>query len=166
MVILEMHFDHKRTWARPGSMYALLPPSSHISLRIHPMSNSPSSKEYLLLSRGQWDADKSKEEIQSAIDQFYVWHDRLVCEGKFKPGYRLATGTMSVSRTGIIDGPFAETKEVIGGYWFVIAGSLQEAAAIAAESPCLACGLSYEIRPIELERGSAYRESNETPRRR
>lgn len=43
---------------------------------------------------------------------------------------------------GVIDGPFAEAKEVIGGYWFVVAGSLQEAAAVAAENPCLACGLS------------------------
>lgn len=64
---------------------------------------------------------------------------------------------------GVIDGPFAEAKEVIGGYWFVVAGSLQEAAAVAAENPCLACGLSYEVRPIELERASDYRESNETP---
>jgi hypothetical protein len=129
------------------------------------MSDAPSN-EYLLLSRGQWDADKSKEEIQSAIDQFYAWHERLVAEGKFKSGHRLAMGTMRVSRTGVIDGPFAETKEVVGGYWFIVAGSLQEAAAIAAESPCLACGLFYEIRPIELERGTAYRESNETPRRK
>jgi hypothetical protein len=128
------------------------------------MSKSP-SKEYLLLSRGQWDADKSPERIQSAIDGFYAWYDRLVSEGKFKPGRRLTTEAKRVSRTGITDGPFAETKEVIGGYWFIVANSLQEAAAIASESPCLACGLSYEIRPIESERASAYRESSETPGR-
>jgi hypothetical protein len=130
------------------------------------MANSTSSNEYLLLSRGQWDADKSKEEIQAAIDRFYVWHERLVAAGKFRSGERLARETTLVSRTGITDGPFAETKEVIGGYWFIVASSLQEAAALAAESPCLACGLSYEIRPIELERGSAYRLSSETPSRR
>jgi hypothetical protein len=99
------------------------------------------------------------------IDRFYAWHERLVGEGKVRPGRRLATGTRFVTRTEIIDGPFAEAKEVIGGYWFVVAGSLQEAAAIAAESPCLACGLSYEIRPFESDRASAYRESNETPGR-
>ena len=128
------------------------------------MSNDPTShNEYLLISRGQWDADRSKEEIQAAIDEFYAWHERLVGEGKFRPGHRLATATQLVARTGITDGPFTESKEVIGGYWFVIAGSLREAAAIAADSPCLACGLSYEIRPIELERASAYRQANETP---
>ncbi len=126
-------------------------------------SSSSTGNEYLLLSRGQWDAHRTKEEIQSAIDEFYAWHQRMVAEGKFKPGHRLAMDTKLVTRTGIIDGPFTETKEVLGGYWFVIAGSLQEAAAIAADNPCLACGLSYEIRPIELERASAYRESNETP---
>jgi hypothetical protein len=128
------------------------------------VSDSPFN-EYLLLSRGQWDADKSKEQIQSAIDGFYVWHDRLVSEGKLKPGRRLARAAKLVTRTGVTDGPFTETKEVVGGYWFIVASSLQEAAAIAAGSPCLACGLFYEIRPIELERASAYRESNETPSR-
>lgn len=131
-----------------------------------PMANSPPSNEYLLLSRGQWDPNKSQEQIQSAIDQFYDWYERRVSEGKFKRGCRLATGTKLVSQTGIIDGPFAETKEVIGGYWFIVASSLEEAAAIAAESPVVACGLHYEIRPLEFERGSAYRETSETPGRR
>jgi hypothetical protein len=128
------------------------------------MSKS-ASNEYLLLSRGQWDADKSAEQIQSVIEDFYVWYDRLISEGKLKPGRRLAVEGKRVTRAGTTDGPFAETKEVIGGYWFIVAGSLQEAATIAAESPCLAYGLSYEIRPLELERANAYRESSETPRR-
>jgi hypothetical protein len=119
--------------------------------------------DYLLLSRGQWDPRKSKEEIQAAIDAFYVWYDRLVAEGQFKPGHRLAIGSKLVSRSGITDGPFTEAKELIGGYWFIVAASLQEAAAIAGQNPCLACGLSYEVRRIELERGSAYRVTNETP---
>ncbi len=121
--------------------------------------------EYLLLSRGKWDPKKSPEEIQKAIDDFYVWHAQLVEEGKFRAGQRLATGGRQVSLTGIIDGPFTETNEVIGGYWFVIAESLEEAAAIAAQSPCLRCGLSYEIRPIEHERATAWRVTNETPQR-
>jgi hypothetical protein len=130
------------------------------------MSDTSSSNEYLLISRGQWDADKSKEEIQSAIDQFYDWHARMVCEGKFKTGRRLAAATKRVARAGITDGPFTETKEVIGGYWFIVADSFEEAARIAGESPCLACGLWYEIRPLESERASAYRDSSETPGQR
>lgn len=129
------------------------------------MSNNPPKSEYLLLSRGQWDRDKSPQEIQAAIDAFYTWHAQLVAEGKFKPGQRLATGGKVVSRSGITDGPYSEAKEVIGGYWFIVAGSLDEAAAIAADNPCLACGLNFVIRPIETERASAFREANETPAR-
>lgn len=127
------------------------------------MSESTEHRDYLLLSRGQWDPSKSKEEIQAAIDSFYEWYERLVAEGRFKRGHRLATGCKRVARAGITDGPFTEAKEIIGGYWFIVAGSLEEAAAIAAQNPCLACGLNYEIRPIELERASAYRAANETP---
>jgi len=129
------------------------------------MPTTSSTNEYLLLSRGQWDADKSPEEIQAAIDAFYAWHARLVAEGRFKPGQRLATAAKLVTRSGIVDGPFTEAKEVVGGYWFVLAGSLEEAARIVADNPCLACGLAFEIRPIEAERASAWRETNETPAR-
>ena len=127
------------------------------------MSTTSSVNEYLLLSRGQWDAGKSPEEIQAAIDAFYAWHARLVAQGRFKSGQRLAKQAKLVTGAGITDGPFTEAKEVIGGYWFVLAGSLDEAARIAADNPCLACGLVFEIRPIEPQQASAYRESNETP---
>ena len=122
-----------------------------------------SSSEFLVISRGQWDRDKSPEEIQQAIDAFYVWIDRLIQEGRMKPGQRLATKGVVVSKAGMTDGPFAEAKEIIGGYWFFVADSLEEAARLAAQNPCLACGLTYEVRPLELERASAYKVTNETP---
>jgi hypothetical protein len=130
------------------------------------MSGTPQTKEFLLLSRGQWDPSKSPAEIQSAIDSFYAWHRQLVEQGQFKSGQRLAKETKLVTSSGIKDGPFAEAKEVVGGYWFIVADSLDEAARIASRNPCLACGLSFEIRPLELEQASAYRESSETPSRR
>jgi hypothetical protein len=119
--------------------------------------------EYLVISRGQWDKNLSREVIQSAIEKFYVWYDRLVKEGRMRAGQRLARERKIVSKHTVMDGPFAETKEVIGGYWFILAGSLEEAAELAAENPCLACGLTYEIRPIESERASAFKLTNETP---
>jgi hypothetical protein len=119
----------------------------------------------MVISKGQWDEDKSPEEIQHAIDAFYDWHDRLVSAGKMKSGQRLALAAKMVSKHGVIDGPFAETKEVIGGYWFFMANSLEEAAALAAQNPCLACGLTYEVRPTDPERCSAYDQTSETPHR-
>ncbi|MFZ2450270.1 MAG: YciI family protein [Methylovulum miyakonense] len=127
------------------------------------MSKQPHPSEYLVISRGQWDKDAPAEAIQAAIDEFYVWHDRLVSEGKMKAGQRLAREGKVVSRGGVTDGPFAEAKEVIGGYWFILASGLEEAAIIAAGNPCLRCGLAYEIRPIEPVRASALAVTSETP---
>jgi hypothetical protein len=127
------------------------------------MTNKTALSEYLIISRGQWDKDRSPEEIQKSIDDFYVWHDRLVGEGLLIAGQRLGREVKVVSGAGVSDGPFAEAKEVVGGYWFILAGSLADAAALAAQNPCLAFGLTSEVRPIEEERASAFRLSCETP---
>lgn len=105
--------------------------------------------EYLVISRGQWDKSLSRDEIQNAIDQFYAWLDRLVDEGRMKRGQRLMDEGKTVARNVITDGPFGESKEVIGGYWFILAHNLDEAARIAKGNPCLNCGLFFEIRPID-----------------
>jgi hypothetical protein len=130
------------------------------------MSQTAELQEYLVLSRGQWDADKPEAEIQQAIDSFYTWYEGLVTAGRARPGRRLAREGKVVSRQSIADGPFAEAKELIGGYWTFLARSLDEAAELAARNPTIACGLSFEVRPVELRRASAYEASNETPNRR
>lgn len=119
--------------------------------------------EYLVLSRGHWDADARPEDIQRAIDAFYVWLDGLVAAGRMRRGQRLAPARRMVAREGVVDGPYGEAKEVIGGFWFVIARSLDEAAALAACNPCLRYGLSYEIRPIEHAPARADVPGSETP---
>lgn len=120
--------------------------------------------EFLVISRGKWDPALAPERIQTAIDDFYVWIDGLVADGKMKHGQRLGTGGKSVARRGVItDGPFGETKEVIGGYWFVLADSLDEAARLLTGNPCVECGLVMEVRPIDPERASAFDVTNETP---
>lgn len=127
------------------------------------MHQDPKLNDYLVLSRGSWDESRTPEEIQGVIDSFYRWHERSVEQGRMRPGQRLAVEGKLVTKTRIIDGPFAEAKEVIGGYWFVMARSLEEAAAIISENPCIAFGLEFEVRPIEEERASAYVITNETP---
>jgi hypothetical protein len=116
------------------------------------MSDKPTPAEYLVICRGQWDKTASRDEIQKVIDQFYIWLDRLVAEGKMKHGQRLTYEGKTVGRrNAITDGPFGESKEVIGGYWFAVANSLDEAAQIAAGNPCLDYGMFMEIRPIDPE---------------
>jgi hypothetical protein len=119
------------------------------------MSEQPPSAEYLVISRGQWDQACSPDEIENVIDRFYIWLDRLVSEGKMKRGQRLLNEGKTVARqNAITDGPFGESKEVIGGYWFILAHNLDEAAEIAEGNPCLDCGLFLEIRPIDPQRAT------------
>jgi hypothetical protein len=119
--------------------------------------------DYLLISRGQWDEGANQAAVQDAIDRFYVWYDRGLAEGWLKRGSRLEHRGKQVTRAAITDGPFTESKEVIGGYWFIVADSLDEAAAIAARNPCLEFGLTLEIRPLEAARADVATPSNETP---
>lgn len=127
------------------------------------MTKPSAPSEFLVISRGRWDRDATPERIQAAIDRFYAWHDGQVAAGRMKAGQRLKREGRLASRAGITDGPYAEAKEVIGGYWFVYADSLDDAARILADNPCIALGLEMEIRPIEPERASAYARSTETP---
>lgn len=78
-------------------------------------------------------------------------------------GSRLQAEGKVVSRRGFTDGPSAETKELIGGYWFIVASSLDEAAALAAENPCLAFGLTLEIRALDQAKAPATETTCETP---
>jgi hypothetical protein len=119
------------------------------------MSERPPPAEYLVISRGKWDKTLSRDEIQNVIDQFYTGLDRLVNEGKMKRGQRLTYEGKTILRQDVIaDGPFGETKELIGGYWFILANNLDEAAQIAKGNPCLDYGLFFEIRPIDPQRAT------------
>ena len=51
------------------------------------------------------------------------------------------------------------------GLLFIVASSLDEAAALAAANPCMQCGLFYEIRPVDPEKASAFIRTTETPGR-
>lgn len=126
------------------------------------MTQKICSNEYLVISRGQWDLASSKEDIQVAIDDFYVWLEKMIADGKMRTGSRLGNGGATVSRERIVsDGPYGETKEVIGGYWFILADNLEDATRLAASNPCMKHGLFFEIRPLEPERASAFAEVTE-----
>jgi hypothetical protein len=119
------------------------------------MSEQPPTAEYPVICRGQWDKTLSQDEIQSATEKFYIWYDQSINEGKMKPGQRLTSEGKTVARKNVLtDGPFGESKEVIGGYWFILAHSLDEAAQIAKGNPSMDCGLFLEIRPIDPQRAT------------
>ena len=58
---------------------------------------------------------------------------------------------MSGKNRVVSDGPFAESKEAIGGYFLLDVASLDEAVAIAQECPGLPYGIRVEVRPVAAE---------------
>jgi hypothetical protein len=115
------------------------------------MSTQPTS-EYMLLFRGNdWHKGLSPEEIQEVVKQMYAWLDRLTAEGKAKAGKPLFPEGKIVSQKkgrSVADGPFAESKEAIAGFFLLEVGSLDEAAEIAKEFPGLNYGATVEVRPV------------------
>jgi hypothetical protein len=82
-----------------------------------------------------------------------------------RKGSRLAIEGATVTKAGIVmDGPYGEAKEAIGGTWTIVARNLQEAAALAARNPCLDHGLFFEIRLMDPECAAARSITVETPR--
>ena len=116
---------------------------------------STPTKEYILLFRGnEWHNDLSPEELQSVMGKFKAWFDRLSEQGKVKGGQPLAReGKIVSGKNGrvVADGPFAESKEAIGGYFLLTVNTLDEAVAIAKECPALEYGNSVEVRPVAEE---------------
>ena len=108
--------------------------------------------EYMLLFRGtHWDKSLSPEELQNVMSQWTVWFDRLTQQGKIKSAHPLVDeGKIVAWKKGqtVADGPFAESKEAIGGYFLLQVSDLDEALEIAKECPVLRYGMTVEVRPV------------------
>jgi len=104
--------------------------------------NTQNQNGYMLLYRSdEWYNKLSHEELQKLIGQNEAWFERLTAQGKAKPGRPLQrAGAIVSGRNGrfVTDGPFAESKEAIGGYLMVDVETIEEAIAIAEQpGPCL-----------------------------
>ncbi|HUS35742.1 MAG TPA: YciI family protein [Verrucomicrobiae bacterium] len=114
---------------------------------MHENSNS----EIMLLFRGtDWHRQMSPEEMQAAAGRFMAWFERLKAEGKAKAGQPLQNVGRVISKNGrtLSDGPYAESKEAIGGYFILNVTDLDEAVEIAKQCPGLDIGLQVEVRPV------------------
>jgi hypothetical protein len=117
--------------------------------------NTQNQNGYMLLYRtDEWYNKLSQEELQKLINQNKAWFERLTAQGKAKPGRALERKGAIVSGVNghiVTDGPFAESKEAIGGYLVLDVETIEEAIAIAQSSPGLAYGGSIEVRPLAEE---------------
>ncbi|MBI5384535.1 MAG: hypothetical protein HZA90_07580 [Verrucomicrobia bacterium] len=115
--------------------------------------NSPTTNsDYLLLFRGtNWDKELSPAQIQKVVSDWYAWFERLMQEGKATGGHPLRDeGKLVSGKKGriVADGPFAESKEAIGGYFYLQVANEEEAVAIAQQCPGLEYGCVVEVRPV------------------
>lgn len=114
-----------------------------------------SNEGYLLLLHvnESW-KELGREELEKYVTQNHAWLEHLMTSGKAKGGQALArSGAMVSGKNGrsVTDGPFAESKEVVGGYILLNVASFEEALAIAKTCPTLAYGGKAEVRPLTNE---------------
>jgi hypothetical protein len=115
-------------------------------------TTSTTKSDYLLLFRGNiWDRGLSPEQLQKVVTDWMAWFERLKDEGRCTGGHPLAKDGKIVSgkqgRT-VADGPFAESKEAVGGYFYLQVSDIDEAIEIARQCPGLEYGAVVEVRPV------------------
>jgi hypothetical protein len=99
-------------------------------------------------------ASQSESQRDQLMKQYRAFLQEIVQSGHFRAGSQLqptATATTVRERSGrraTTDGPFAETKEQLGGYFLVECSDLDEALSIAGRIPSVRIGGSIEVRPL------------------
>ncbi|MBZ5681279.1 MAG: YciI family protein [Acidobacteriia bacterium] len=111
--------------------------------------------QYLLLIYGneaQWDT-KNEAERNTILQEYMQFTKSIVQSGHYRGGNELnVTSTATTVRVRdkkqvVTDGPFAETKEQLGGYYLIEAKDLDDVLGVAARIPTARWG-SIEVRPI------------------
>jgi hypothetical protein len=113
--------------------------------------------EYLLLIYGaesQWES-RSEEERQAMYKEYAAFstdlreQGKLISANELQPTSTATTISVRDGETVVTDGPFAETKEALGGYYLIEADSLDEALEWAARIPSARDG-AIEVRPVVM----------------
>jgi hypothetical protein len=109
--------------------------------------------QYMLLIYGPAEGGPSPEELAAQMPRWYEYTENLKAAGLYVAGdplHGVDAATTVRARDGetqITDGPFAETKEILGGYYIVDAPDLDTALDHAGRMPNVSYG-SIEVRPI------------------
>jgi hypothetical protein len=106
--------------------------------------------KYLFLQRSapQQRQQPSPAQMQEMFAAFNAWKDKFK-HNILDMGGQLTGGGKVVTSSGTNDGPFVEAKEIVGGYMLVTADNLDQAIAVARESPgVISPGSSVEIREV------------------
>ncbi len=107
-------------------------------------------KNYLCIQRSQTgQCEKpSPTQMEEMYAKFNAWREKFQ-ENIVDMGGRLAGGGKIVTSEGATDGPFVESKEVVGGFMIISAENLEKAMEVVQESPGVVMpGSSVEVREI------------------
>jgi hypothetical protein len=108
--------------------------------------------EFLYIYRMAQPAEKpSPEQMQQRMQKWMMWMKGLEANGHIKErGHPLEAGGKVVrgSHKTVMDGPYAETKDIVGGYSLIEAKDLAEAAELSKGCPILEGGGAVEVRAI------------------
>jgi len=115
------------------------------------MKTQSEKSEYMLLLRQPNGPIPAPEELKKIMDRFSAWMKSME-----EKGMVLATAGLDVSGkilrgTGgetIIDGPYPEATEIVGGYVLIAASDMNEAVAAARQCPGLDYRMAVEVRPV------------------
>lgn len=96
----------------------------------------------------------SAEDIQNVINEYKNWRNGIAAQGKLLGGAKLRDeGGRHLSGANgdfrVTDGPFAEAKEVIGGYFTIEAADYDEAVELCRTCPHLTYGGRIELREVQ-----------------
>ena len=114
--------------------------------------------QYMLLIYSNENGEPPEEEViqrYGAFTKDVQDSGKLVTADRLQPAAAATTVRIRNGETLVTDGPFAETKEQLGGYYIVEAKNRDEAVAIAARIPAVRVGGSVEVRPI-MEMGASH----------
>ncbi len=97
-----------------------------------------SKSEYLLLFRNNsWYKERSPDEIQGVMTDWMSWFDGLVADGRCLGGQSLEHDGHVIRGAGrhVTDGPYAESKESVAGYFILLVDNEDEALQLASSAP-------------------------------
>jgi hypothetical protein len=109
-------------------------------------------KEFMFIFLGADDQQtgRSPEQAQAQMQKWFTWINELKAKDLYLEGKPLipAGKTVKGKKPVVTDGPFAETKELVGGYFVVKAASIEEAAELAKGFPDFELGGSVQVREV------------------
>jgi hypothetical protein len=122
----------------------------HNSTTQHPKTPK-NMNEYMMIFRvaGMDDFNPTPEELQAMVKQWQDWIGGIAAKGKFVSTNQLGFQGKTLNAAGVItDGPYAEVKEIVGGYLIAKAADHDEAMQLAQGCPIFAYGGHVEVRDI------------------